>query len=199
MQVRRAHISDAKAVLDALEDSLADDPFARWLTRPGPVAFRTYLELMLVDIALPRGIAYLAEEGGAVLGAALWAPPGSFELGLGSALRLLPKIARVVGWRRIVRVSEVLRDVEEDRPPEPRWLLTLLGTVPEQRGRGVASALMAPALARCDQDGEIAALETAHRANLDFYQRFGFEEVAARQLGADGPHSWTLVRPPRPG
>lgn len=197
--VRRATPGDAPAILDVLERALGGDPFVSWLARGQPRARRSYFRLMLRKIALPKGIVHVGIVGGEVTCAALWAPPETFELSAGESLLLLPTMVSVIGARRFPRVAAVLESVERARPPEPRWLLTLLGTVPEARRRGVASATLAPALARCDADGAVAVCETSEPTNLGFYARLGFEVTSERALGPNGPPSWTLERAPRGG
>src|SRR5688500_1612995 len=78
--VRRATPTDASAILPVLERSLSDDPLVRWLARAKPRAVRSYLVLMLERIAFPRGIVHVALDGPRAIGAALWAPPHTFEL-----------------------------------------------------------------------------------------------------------------------
>ncbi len=207
VRVRRGTLADASAILDVLERSLSGDPFVRWLTRGEPRAMRSYLRLMLRRIALPKGIAHVTVEPDAlqrdsveresIASVALWAPPHTFALSAGESLRLLPTMLRVIGPLRFSRVALVLDEIERARPPEPRWLLTLLGTLPELRGRGHASAALGPALARCDLDGHVAVCETSEPANLAFYARHGFVVTAERRLEAQGPTTYTLQREPR--
>ena len=196
--IRRADAKDAGAVFAVLDEALRDDPFVAWLARPGlghARARRSYLRLMLCRIALPRGLVHIAEVDGAAVGAALWAPPRSFELSAADTLRFLPVMLEIVGLSRMPQVTRVLDRIDEARPPEPRWLLTLVGTLPAHRRRGIGSALLDPVLARCDAEGLPAVLETANADNLGFYRRLGFRRTADRALGAGGPTSWTLVRP----
>lgn len=195
-QVRRGTLADASAILEVLERSLGADPFVRWLTRGEPRAMRSYLKLMLRRIALPKGVAHVVVERERVASVALWAPPHTFALSAGESLRLLPTMLGVIGPLRFSRVALVLDEIERARPPEPRWLLTLLGTLPERRGRGLASAALAPALARCDLDGHVAVCETSEPANLAFYARHGFRVTAERTLEERGPTSFTLRRDP---
>lgn len=195
--VRRATDADASAVIDVLERALAEDPFVRWLTDARRQAIRRYLGLMVRRIALPKGIVDVACVGGQIASAAVWAPPRTFELSPAESLRLLPTMIRIIGALRFSRVALVLDEIERARPPEPRWLLTLLGTVPERRRRGLASSVLAPALTRCDASGQVAVCETSDSANLSFYARHGFRLTAQRTLGADGPPSYTLRRDPR--
>ena len=200
MEIRRATASDAPRALDLLEAAMSDDPFVEWLVRPGRAharARRRYLEVMLARIALPRGIVHVAEDEGRMVGAALWAPPHTFALTVGETLRILPTMIDVVGFSRMGHVSRVLDAIDADRPPEPRWLLTLVGVLADARSRGVGSALLEPILSQCDSEGALVALETARESNLRFYERLGFEVRAERALDEGGPRSWTLVREPR--
>lgn len=194
--MRQATEDDASAVLDVLRRALSDDPFVRWLARGQARAIDAYLGLMLERIALPKGLVQVAEVDGAIAAAALWAPPFTFELTVGESLRLLPTMVGVIGPLRFTRVAGLLDEVEHARPPEPRWLLTLLGTVPEHRGRGLGSAVLAPVLARCDVEEAVAVCETSAAENLAFYAKHGFAVASQRTLGADGPPSWTLRREP---
>ncbi len=195
--VRRATDGDADAILEVLERSLGADPFVAWLARGHRRATRSYFRLMLRRIALPKGLVHVAVVDGTIASAALWAPPRTFELTAGETLRVLPTMVSVIGVRRFARVAAALDEVDRARPPEPRWLLTLLGTVPEQRRRGLASAALEPALARCDAGRVVAVCETSEQRNLAFYERLGFAVTRERALGRGGPPSWTMIRQPR--
>ena len=61
----------------------------------------------------------------------------------------------------------------------------------------MGSALLAPTLARCDDQGEVAYLETQKAANVAWYGRHGFEATGEIQLHGT-PKVWCLTRPPRP-
>jgi GNAT superfamily N-acetyltransferase len=194
--VRRASASDAGPIVALLARALDADPFVRWLARGKPRAMRRYFALMLERIALPKGVVYVASRGGAPVSAALWAPPSSFELTTTESLFLLPTMVAVIGPFRFGRVARALDQIERARPPEPRWLLTLLGTLPEERRRGAGSAVLAPVLARCDDEDTMVVCETCEEQNLAFYGRLGFEVTAQRHLADGGPLSWTLQRIP---
>jgi predicted acetyltransferase len=78
------------------------------------------------------------------------------------------------------------------------WYLALLGTDPRFRQRGVATQLLEHTLARCDADGLPTWLETTSPANVAFYQRHGYAQVAAIRGGAVVPDLWVMRREPRP-
>ncbi|MGH7928642.1 MAG: GNAT family N-acetyltransferase, partial [Candidatus Binatia bacterium] len=52
---------------------------------------------------------------------------------------------------------------------------------PFQQGKGLGSALMRHALARCDGEGKAAFLESSNPKNVSLYERHGFEVVGRIQ------------------
>ena len=59
-------------------------------------------------------------------------------------------------------------------PPSPHWYLAFIGTRAIDRGRGLASALIAAVTSRCDAEGLLAYLESSNLANVLLYERHGF-------------------------
>ena len=92
------------------------------------------------------------------------------------------------------RALGVLIELAEVHPSEPHWYLEGLGTHPDWQRRGVASAVLAPILQRCDDEGLPAYLETQKESNVPFYRRHGFEVTATHQLSNGGPNVWLMWR-----
>ena len=69
--------------------------------------------------------------------------------------------------------------------PRPYWYLGTVGTLPERRGRGLATDVLRPVLDRCDTDRSMACLETSSDANVRLYARLGFD-VVFRTTSDDG-------------
>ena len=76
---------------------------------------------------------------------------------------------------------------------EPHWYLAVLGTDPEAQRMGLASAVLAPVLERCDREGMPAYLESSKAANIPFYNKHGFE-VVDELCVPGGPSLWPMVR-----
>lgn len=95
------------------------------------------------------------------------------------------------------RALRLLGRLDALHPTEAHWYLSTIGTDPDQQGRGVGSALMAPGLERCDAEGVRAYLESSKEANLPFYRRFGFE-VTSEIVTEGGPTIWQMWREPQP-
>jgi ribosomal protein S18 acetylase RimI-like enzyme len=77
--------------------------------------------------------------------------------------------------------------MEHYHPHEPHWYLPLIGVDPVQQGNGLGDALMAHALARCDQDRVPAYLESSNPRNISLYRRHGFEPLGEIRAGSSPP------------
>ena len=111
-------------------------------------------------------------------------------------LRSAPTLVRLLG-RRVGLATSVLTTIERAHPPGPHYYLAGLGTDPTHQGTGVGSAVLGPVLARCDQEGIGAYLESSKERNVPFYNRHGFEVTRELQLPKGGPPIWLMWREPR--
>jgi len=196
IEVRPAGRDDVAPLSQVLAASFADDPVAGYLfpsRRRRPRGLQTYFRVQMGREYLPDGAVFTTVDRA---GAALWAPPGKpLVVGWRAILSLL-EVAPYVAGLGLTRVLRLLPRIEALHPTTPHWYLAVLGTAPERQGHGVGSALLAPALARCDRDGFGAYLESSKAQNVPFYRRHGFEVVTEVAI-ADGPTLWTMWREPR--
>jgi GNAT superfamily N-acetyltransferase len=100
-----------------------------------------------------------------------------------------------VGWRGPL-VMWGLAGVERRHPHDRHLYLSVLGVDPDREGAGVGSALLAPGLGLCDQEGPPAYLETGKERNIAFYARHGFRVIGHLTL-PEGPPVWLIRRDPR--
>ena len=75
----------------------------------------------------------------------------------------------------VLTLFERLEQTHPDEPPH--YYLSLLGTHPDHRGKGVGMALLAENLARIDAKGMPVYLESSNPANVPRYERQGFVRV----------------------
>lgn len=181
----------------ALARALADDP--GWLHVFPDDAHRlarmaTMLTLATGRIFLRGGASWAIGDQGAA-GAALWDAPGAHDIPALTALRLIPRLAWLIG-RRTPAALGVFRQMERRHPTEPHYYLAVLGIDPSHQGRGLGPRLLAPVLERCDDQRILAWLESTNPKNHSFYLRSGFE-IADRHDIADGPTITFFARRPR--
>jgi len=193
--VRAATPEDRRALAGVLARAFWDDPVWRWLfpddttsTRRLELTFNAYL----AD-ALRVGSVFTTPD---LEGAALWKPPGKWQLSWGSLLRSAPELLRAFGLR-IAYALRIERVVESEHPRDPHWYLSVLGTDPTAQGKGVGGALVRQVTDRCDHLGIPAYLESSKPENVPYYERFGFAVTGETRLGKDGPPIWFMWRDPQ--
>ena len=194
--VRRAAPIDAGGITDTLQQAFFDDPVMRFLF-PSDSSRRwrsaKFFKTELTSHQLPLNSAWTTEHHEA---AALWAPPGHWQLPPTTIARNAIPLIRAFG-RRLPVALRLLTVMEKQHPTEPHWYLAILGTAPRHQGKGIGSAVMAPALEICDNEGLPAYLESSKRSNIAFYARHGFEVTGEIVLPGGGPTIWPMWRNPR--
>ncbi|SNS40016.1 Acetyltransferase (GNAT) domain-containing protein [Geodermatophilus saharensis] len=197
-RIRRARTEDAAAVGDVLAEAFDDYPWIRWAF--GEHRRRERLrELYRLQAGLAgaeAGGTWVAERGGAVVAAACWARPDDPPPSPATRRLLAEGIPPLLGDRAAALEAAEAAGAHA-RPPEPYWLLGCVGTVPRERGRGIAAALLAPGIRALDAEGATAVLETSSAANVRFYERLGFGVRAELDPPGGAPHVWVMERPPR--
>lgn len=192
-RVRAATPADRKAITYAIGRAFFDDPIATYLF-PDEAAriagFGAFAQLA-IDQFTGAGSTYVCDP---VRGAAIWQAPSPPGLGFWRQVSLALRLLRITRRRygRAIQLSETL---DEHHLPQPHWYLALLGVDPDHQGRGLGSALLAPALGQCDRERATAYLECSKESNIAFYHRHGFE-VASEIRIPDGPTMWTMIRLP---
>jgi GNAT superfamily N-acetyltransferase len=214
VKVRVLGPADSDAAADVLARGFDQEP-AKLALLPDGWARRRVLLLAahgrLYD-AVRRGTAQAALADGELASVAVWVPPGIGQVSLAGGLRAaarglanLPTLAPALvstlrsDARALVRLARGRRRAVAAAARGQAWYLSLLATLPEHRGKGLARALLDRQLRRCDEDQAPAWLETTDPVNPPIYERFGFRTVAR----VDGPRwlpgLWVMRREPRRG
>lgn len=200
--LRRGHVREAAEVL---AESHQDYPSFRHLFSDPDRrrrALRAFFRGVVRD-AWRLGASHVAAgAGGALLGVAVWLPPGSCPWSALRKLRAAPALLRValVAPGSASDFARTGANAERAHPAEPHWYLEVLGVRPEAQGHGVGTQLLGLGLARAERAGLPCYLETARRQNVGYYARFGFQVVDdALALVPNGPTHWAMWRPPANG
>jgi hypothetical protein len=198
--VRLAEQRDVPSIAATLTIALADSRWTRWaLPDDGRMQRLTRLnELDAGHRGVSTGGAWVTDDVSAV---AVWEPPpgapGTSPLpaDVRAALdRELPYLAA----HRDSAVRDTAALVAAARPAEPHWWLAHLGVRPSARRRGLAAAVLAPVLVRCDAERAPAAAAVFSWANVRFLRGFGFEVTLTTRTADDELPLWVVVRQPQP-
>jgi ribosomal protein S18 acetylase RimI-like enzyme len=192
-EVRKATPGEIPALAGALSRAFDDDPVMEWLfpnSRKRPRWTNTFFEVRLRQLIRQDEVWAVGDSSGA----ALWAQPDRWKLSAGETAVMLGRIMLGVG-RRTVRGLRGLTLIEEHHPHEPHWYLAVLGVDPVAQGSGLGSALLAPVLRACDEDGVGAYLESSKERNIAFYSRHGFKVTEEVRM-PKGPPVWLMWRDP---
>lgn len=192
--VRRAVDGDVPALSRVLARAFIGDPVVEFLF---PDASRrrerlpAFFALQLRAMYLPSGEVYTTVgRSGAAMWMASWAAPPD----LVHRVRQLGLLAQF--GRRAPAGRHLARALARCHPPVPHYYLGTVGTDPAYQHHGVASSLIWPVLARCDELGVPAYLECSLEENVGFYARFGFAVREQTGGSVGSPMLWLMQRDP---
>ncbi|MEV0275591.1 GNAT family N-acetyltransferase [Streptomyces sp. NPDC050610] len=205
--------SDAPRIAAVLSRAFAADPVMGWFfpeaafpdERARIDHLAAFFGALLEFQYGPHGGCELARpdagerDQAAVGAAALWKPPGAPALSEQDEQVMGVRMAELAG-DRLDRLVGAYRLLSGHVPATPHWYLGVLGADPAVKGSGYGGALLRSRLARCDADGVPAYLEASQRANIGYYERFGFAvrgDAAGVRLPDGGPVVWPMWREPR--
>jgi GNAT superfamily N-acetyltransferase len=143
-----------------------------------------------VESAIPNGFVWVTDD--AASAAAVWTPPAMKELSDEIEAEVEPFLTDALG-DHAPAVLETIERFDTARPEGPPfYYLSLLGTHPDHRGKGLGMRLLAENLARTDAEGAPAYLESSNPANTPRYERLGFRPRSSFSTPG-GEHSVTTM------
>ena len=190
---RVADPSDIGAVAETLAGAFFDDPVWGWAFDDPARRHDQHVALWTLFVAgsVEHGWVWTTPRYEAV---SLWIPPGCPELSEPHAVRLEPLLDELLGPRAALLI-EVFSRFEAAHPrDQEHFYLSLLGTHPDHRGRGLGMRLLAENLSLVDTAGAPAYLESSNPVNLGGYRSVGFERHGEFALPEDGPTVTTMWR-----
>ena len=188
--------AEVSAVTGTLALAFADDPVWGLWAFPDPrdrVERLTRYWQPFVTAGLKYGGVWMTKDAGAI---AVWVPPGVAEMDAQDEAATAAMIDRECGDRAPALHAAFARFDAAHPHDQPHWYLSLLGTRPDHRGRGLGMALVAQQLQAVDEQGVGAYLESTNDANLRRYSAAGFSPRDTFTLDG-GPTITTMWRPPR--
>lgn len=195
VDARLARTADIPAAVETLARAFFADPVWSWAFPDRELRDEQHRAVwaLVAESAVSHESAWLTEDGAAV---ALWIPPGEPELLPEDEARLPSMLTELLG-DGAARVLDTFERFDEAHPEtEPHYYLSLLGTHPDHRGRGLGMGLLADSLVRFDTEGKPAFLESSNPVNTPRYARLGFTVCGEFDLADDGPSVTQMWRDP---
>jgi GNAT superfamily N-acetyltransferase len=194
LDVRLATSEDIAPIARSLAKAFFDDPVLSFMTggKDLPLEKGERFFGHMAKIQLAHHHVYVTAGCEA---AAIWTPPDKWKLPTTEVLKATPMLVKVFGVG--VRPLQVLTLVEKNHPKEPHYYLEFLGTDPAHQRKGLGAAVLEPVLAKCDEEGLGAYLESSKDTNVPYYRRFGFETRQVITHKNNGPQMWLMWRDPR--
>jgi GNAT superfamily N-acetyltransferase len=196
LNIINADKKDVSVLKRVLSESFSQDPMISWLVKPDKklVYRREFVfETMLNSFGFKYGHVYTNEKKSCC---AIWAPPGKYNPNSFFNLLLLPAWIKSVGLDRLIKIMNGSNYLAKHFAGPEYFYLMSIGTLPQEQGKGIGSALMKPVLDICDRDNIPACLETSNEKNLDFYKRHGFKIREEVIIPSGGPKTWVMIREP---
>ncbi len=192
---RYATLADLPELVETKVSGFSDDPLYRWLYPTEADRADRLRESfgLILTFGLRRGHLYTNADCSA---AALWTGPGVALMDDSEAATFLQRMRGQIG-DRVEDVIAGMAATQANRPAEPHFTLHSVAVHREAQGRGVGAALLAPVLARCDEDRLLACLDSSNVRNVPFYERLGFEVTGETRVPSDAPTMRSMVRAPR--
>ena len=194
LAARRGTPADAPLITRIIALAFAADPvwgpsLARLDVRAGEPAasWRPF-----VDGALRYPSTWLTGGGEAV---AIWIPPGCPSMTPEQDSQVREFVTEHLGPAASDCIT-LLDRLHGSHPTEPHYFLTLLGTRPAHRGRGLGMRLLARNLDLIDAEHQGGYLESSNPANDAGYASLGFEPMGTVSCPA-GQVITTMWRPAR--
>ncbi len=188
---RVAGEADLEEVTETLWLAFREDPLWSWAF-PDHAALGSWWRF-LIAAALGHEWVWVSGDFAA---ASVWIPPGREELSGQQQLEAEDLLGELLGERRS-EVSELMNRFGAAHPEgEPHFYLSLLGTHPDHRGKGLGMELLAQNLALIDERRAAAYLESSNARNVPGYERLGFEVAGAFTTPDDARSVTTMWRAP---
>jgi GNAT superfamily N-acetyltransferase len=192
MTLRLATDGDAAEVGAIMAAGFFEDPVMQWVFSEADrgVKLATMFDFLAREAQVPLGATYVSDGA-----CAAWAPPGAPDWPDERTTRFLEEmqaVCRPDDFERLGVFDQLMRD---HHPAEPHWYLGVLATRPERQGQGLGTELLHASLARVDEQGLPAYLESSNPRNVSLYLRHGFVATGEIQL-PDGPLLTTMWRDP---
>lgn len=119
-----------------------------------------------------------------------------------SAFILHPRIFKMYFWdrelcKKLLNLIAQADKIEKECCPAPHYTISPIGVRNDCKGMGIGKRLMEQGLSLADKKGIHCFLETQNKANIAFYEKFGFELCKTQYVKDIDLHNYFMVRKPQ--
>lgn len=156
----------------------------------------TYDFQSLIGYGLLYGEVYATSPN--LEGVAVWLPSGKVSMTLWRNIRsgrlfMLFRLG-IKFFLKHRSFGDYISSIHKRHAPFPHWTLQLLGVDPVYQGKGYASTLLKPMLARIDRENLPCYVETHNERNVPIYQHLGFKVVEEGIIPGTEVTNWAMLR-----
>lgn len=191
-----------KAELDWAADFLtavflAGTPITKLFFPPEIERKLRYFMLCNCALALNTGECYATAARD---GLALWLPPGKSSMSMAdmwnAGMFWAPVEYGMRGTAKVIGFAHHIEKMQKKHAPMPHYYLFLTAVESKQQRQGISTALIGNMLERIDEERMPVYLETQSAANVEVYQKLGFEMIEKRAFPfTPDVYNWGMLRP----
>jgi GNAT superfamily N-acetyltransferase len=136
--------------------------------------------------------------GEPLAGVAVWSAPdeqAAFASLLGADFLRLLLSPVVFSFFKALGIFSQFERMRKQYAPASHYYLNTIAIAPHVQGKGYASALIRPFLARADAEGVSAYTETITPANVPLYEHYGFQVMEQYRVPRTDLSLWSFYRP----
>jgi ribosomal protein S18 acetylase RimI-like enzyme len=131
-------------------------------------------------------------------GVAVWLTSDNYPMTFWRLIRSVP-LSILFGFGkesggRMRRTGEYIDAMHKRLVPYRHWFLQTIGIDPQFQGKGYASKLLKPMLARIDEEGLPCYLDTLDETNVRLYEHFGFKVIEKSNIPQTKLTNWAMSR-----
>lgn len=179
--MRKAGHEDKDIVVNILSKSFKNDPHINWLLEESKSQNKLKIIMEYVfEESFGKGEIYLNDDNTAT---ALWNFEKKERFSLQYILRNFSFLFRI-GLKTTIKILKIDRLTYNQYPKNKKYCqLYLIGVLPEEQGKGLASVLMNPMIENMVEKSIPLHLETANPKNVEIYKKKGFNIFHKIKLG----------------
>ena len=95
---------------------------------------------------------------------------------------------------RMMKYQEWSSKLKKESIADPYWYLGVVVVDPDCQGKGFASKLIKPMLAKADEQNHKVYLETQNPNNIPIYEKYGFVTVSEHKIPGSDVFHYIMVR-----